>query len=97
MLVIELFLRALGYVREHGRVGRMGPFLDGHPFFDGWETWGPGMPVPLAAMTPASVKAAATAVSDLADFTDGGHGSGPTAARNEPAMENGSGQRLGTP
>ena len=46
----------------------MGPYLDGHYFFDGWETWGGGLPGPILSMTPSSVADATESVTALADF-----------------------------
>jgi hypothetical protein len=66
---IEDFMKALAEkVRAGGRMGPMGPFLDGHYFFGGWETWGMGLPGPLTSMTPASAIAATDSTVDLEVF-----------------------------
>ncbi|MFF1922004.1 hypothetical protein ACFVW8_15700 [Streptomyces sp. NPDC058221] len=52
-VAVEKFLRALApRVVEGVSVGVMGPFLDDYLFFDGWDTWGPGVPAELANFSP---------------------------------------------
>jgi hypothetical protein len=67
---VERFVGALAEkVRAGGRMGPMGPFLDGHYFFEGWDTWGTGIPWPILAMTPDVVAASADPVADVTDFS----------------------------
>jgi len=50
---LSQFLEALSErIREVGALGSFGQYLDGHLFFEGWETWGVGIPAPLAGQSP---------------------------------------------
>jgi hypothetical protein len=66
---VKQFLDSLAQkVRTGGRIGPFGPYLDGHYFFEGWDSWGVGLPGPITSMTPTVVTASVEAVTDLADF-----------------------------
>ncbi|MEV6348588.1 hypothetical protein [Actinoplanes sp. NPDC051851] len=55
-------------VVQVGRLGPYGQFLDDHLFFDGWDSWGSGVPSPLVALAPASVIASAHVCGSIADL-----------------------------
>jgi hypothetical protein len=45
---LESFLTELcEVVIREARVGPMGPYISGHHFFDGWDTWDTALPMPL--------------------------------------------------
>ena len=46
-------------VARAGRAGRLGAFLDDHIFVEGWDTWGGGVPAPIAEVVPAEAVAGA--------------------------------------
>ncbi len=51
--MVQDFVRRLSEkVREGGAVGPFGSFLRDHYFFDGWESWGAGVPAVLAHLQP---------------------------------------------
>ena len=57
---IRQFLQQLNEkVTEGGRIGPFGPYLNDHYFFDGWDSWGSGIPSPLADIQPAEILAIA--------------------------------------
>jgi hypothetical protein len=54
-LVRGLVGRLAGEIAAKARVGPMGPFLGDTYFFEGWQTWGIGLPAPLVDLAPAEV------------------------------------------
>src|ERR1700753_4189030 len=49
---VDSFSRELASkVREGGGVGPFGYFLREHYFFEGWDSWGNGTPMPLSSLT----------------------------------------------
>ena len=55
------------------RVGRMGPFgayLGDHLFFDGWDSWGVGIPAPIVDLTPVDVLAHAESCRSVSEIVE---------------------------
>ena len=53
---IRRFLQQLNEkVTEGGRIGPFGPYLEEHYFFDGWDSWGGGIPSPLSDVQPIEI------------------------------------------
>ncbi len=61
-------------VERNGCTGPMGPFLDGHHFFEGWKTWGMGVPDPLHGIGVDEVISGVTAHYDIDSYVHGGPG-----------------------
>lgn len=55
-------------VVQGGHSGPFGPYLDEHYFFDGWDSWGSGIPSPIADLVPADVIADALPCNSVADL-----------------------------
>jgi hypothetical protein len=67
--VRQVVLDLAKVVQRDGRTGPMGPFLDGHHFFEGWETWGVGMPEPLKDLSLDDVTSTVTAQFDADSYS----------------------------
>jgi hypothetical protein len=66
---IRQFLQLLNEkVTIGGQTGPFGPYLDDHYYFDGWDSWGSGIPSPLSDIQPAVIVADAERVSSLDDI-----------------------------
>lgn len=58
--VAAFLARLADDVRRSIRQGPFGAYLDGHHFYDGWDTWGGGTPAPLVNQTPQQIATNAT-------------------------------------
>jgi hypothetical protein len=52
-LLRGLILGIASEIAKHSKIGPMGPFFGETYFFDGWQSWGIGIPAPLISVTPA--------------------------------------------
>ncbi|WP_018220700.1 hypothetical protein [Salinispora pacifica] len=69
---LQQFLERLDEkVTQGGRSGPFGPYLDEHYFFDGWDSWGSGIPSPLASSAPDEILANAGLALSIAELVSG--------------------------
>ncbi|MFF0466161.1 hypothetical protein ACFYPX_01770 [Micromonospora zamorensis] len=75
---LQQFLEGLGErLTRGGRLGPFGPYLDEHYFFDGWDSWGSGIPSPLASLVPDEVVANAVPALSVAEVVSDVFGGAP--------------------
>ncbi|GAB3279695.1 hypothetical protein GCM10027589_06400 [Actinocorallia lasiicapitis] len=56
---LRVFLALLDErIRGGAVVGPYGVALSGHYFFDGWDSWGPGLPAPMLDQPPSALSPA---------------------------------------
>ncbi|GAB4102024.1 hypothetical protein GCM10028790_10420 [Micromonospora taraxaci] len=61
---------------QGGRSGPLGLYLDEHHFLEGWDSWGCGIPSPLASVVPDEVVTSAGHALSISELVSGVFGSG---------------------
>jgi hypothetical protein len=57
-------------VARGGRSGPFGPYLDDTYFFDGWNSWGSGVPAPLVDVRPGEAVDSAVSVTSIDELVN---------------------------
>ena len=68
---LQQFLRTLEEsVTRGGRSGPFGPYLEDHYFFEGWDSWGSGVPAPLADIRPDEAVESAVSAASIGELVE---------------------------